>query len=643
MASDASRPILGGRLPFCLRVYSLMPKLFSDPEVIAEHIIRDVGTNLVVGLPLGLGKANHIVNALYARAAADRSINLTFFSALTLEKPNPGNLLERRFIGPVIDRLFGGYPDLAYADALHAGALPPNIKVIEFFFLAGRWLHVPFAQQHYISANYTHAASYILARGLNVVTQLVAKRVVDGVTRYSLSCNTDTTLEILRARTQGAASFKLIGQVNSELPFMPGLGDLPSDEFSAVLDSPETDFPLFAPPSEPISDTKYAIGLHAAGLVRDGGTLQIGIGQVGDALAQGLVVRHRDTTQFNAIMKRLVRGAEQLAALETGPFEKGLYGVSEMLFEAFVGLIEAGILKREVDGVALHGAFFLGPKSFYRALREMTPGQLARIQMMPVSFTNELYGDEDAKRAARVDARFVNNAMMATLMGSAISDGLESGQVISGVGGQYNFVAQAFALEGARAILALEATRQAGAKMQSNIRWNYGHDTIPRHLRDVFVTEYGVADVRGKSDADVIAAMLAVTDSRFQDELSKAAKDAGKLPKNFEIPASHRENFPERIAEALRPAREAGLLPSFPFGSDFTETEQRLIPALQILQQMQRTPLRLPGLLWEGLAHQPSAADQECLARLGLDRPANLPERVYRALVSAALVRSRIG
>ena len=88
-----------------------------------------------------------------------------------------------------------------------------------------------------------------------------------------------------------------------------------------------------------------------------------------------------------------------------------------MLFEAFLGLIDAGILKREVDGVVLHGAFFLGPKSFYRALREMTPDQIARIQMMPVSFTNELYGDEDAKRRARVDARFVNNAMMATLDG----------------------------------------------------------------------------------------------------------------------------------------------------------------------------------------------------------------------------------
>ena len=97
-----------------------MPKLFSDPEAIAEDIIRDVGTTLVVGLPLGLGKANHVINALYARAVADRSIKLTFFSALTLEKPKPANLLEKRFIGPVIDRLFGGYPDLAYADALHA-------------------------------------------------------------------------------------------------------------------------------------------------------------------------------------------------------------------------------------------------------------------------------------------------------------------------------------------------------------------------------------------------------------------------------------------------------------------------------------------------------------------------------------------
>ena len=261
--------------------------------------------------------------------------------------------------------------------------------------------------------------------------------------------------------------------------------------------------------------------------------------------------------------------------------------------------------------------------------------------MMPVSFTNELYGDEDRKKRARIDARFVNNAMMATLMGAAVSDGLENGQVVSGVGGQYNFVAQAFALPGARSILTVEATRQAGPKPQSNIRWSYGHETIPRHLRDIVVTEYGVADLRGKSDADVIAAMLQVADSRFQGELTRQAKDAGKLPANFEIPKSYRENYPERIAEALRPARQAGLLPSFPFGSDFTDVEQRLIPALQFLQEVQRTPLSLPALLWQGWTQPVAPGEAECLARLGLDKPSTWQERGYRALVRAALTKSQ--
>jgi hypothetical protein len=613
-----------------------MPKIFSDPEAIVDDIIREVGKTLVVGLPLGLGKANHIINALFRRAVADPSIHLTIFTALTLEKPSPRADLERRFIGPVIDRLFGGFPDLEYAKAVHRKTLPPNIQVVEFFFLAGQWIGNGYAQQHYISANYTHASSYLLTRGVNVILQLVAKRIVDGQTRYSLSSNTDTTLDLMRARTDRRIAFKLVAQVNSEMPFMPGEGDLAADEFHAVLDSPETDFPLFAPPSEPVSDTKYAIGLHAAGLVRDGGTLQIGIGQVGDALAQSLIVRHRDSKAYLDIMSGL---APATKPLESGAFSKGLYGVSEMFFEAFLGLIEAGVLKREVDGALLHAAFFLGPKAFYRALRDMAPAQLARIQMVPVSFTNQVYGDEDAKRRARVDARFVNNAMMATLMGAVVSDGLENGQVVSGVGGQYNFVAQAFALEGARSILTVESARGSGHKAASNIRWSYGHTTIPRHLRDVIITEYGVADLRGKSDADVIAAMLSVSDSRFQSELMKQAKDAGKLPKIFEIPALHRENYPERIATALKPARDTGLLPSFPFGTDFTDVEERLIPALLIVKNAAEHPEQLLRLAWQGLFTKPDSNAKDALARVQLDTPKSLTDRLYRALISAALAR----
>jgi len=612
-----------------------MSKVYADAHALADAILRDCGSKLVVGLPLGLGKANHIANVLCERAAADSALHLTIFTALTLEKPTPKSELERRFIGPVIERLFGGYPDLDYAKWLHADTLPKNIEVTEFFFLAGKWLRNGYAQQHYIAANYTHAVAGMLTRGLNVVLQLVAKRVVDGEVRYSLSCNTDTTLDLLKARAEGKIDFKLIGQVNSELPFMPGPGDLAASEFHAILDSEATDFPLFAPPSEPVGDAKYAIGLHAATLIEDGGALQIGIGQVGDALARSLIVRDRNNADFRAAVNRLSPG-EPARAL--APFAEGLNGLSEMFFEAFLGLIEAGIIRREVDGAWLHAAFFLGPKSFYRALREMPQDKLDRIQMMPVSFTNELYGDEAAKRLGRPKARFVNNAMMTTLLGDVISDGLSNGQVVSGVGGQYNFVAQAFALEGARSILTLEATRHNGKRLESNIRWSYDHVTIPRHLRDIVVTEYGIADLRGKSDAEVIAAMLCVADSRFQDALMNEAKVAGKLPKAYEIPLACRANTPERIARALAPLREKELLPEFPFGTDFTETEQRLIPALQRLQEASASPAALALLAWQGLqAH--GTDDAACLARMALDAPATMDERLYRWLLRGALTR----
>jgi acetyl-CoA hydrolase/transferase-like protein len=269
----------------------------------------------------------------------------------------------------------------------------------------------------------------------------------------------------------------------------------------------------------------------------------------------------------------------------------------------------------------------------------MPAHRLNRIQMKAVSFTNEIYDEEAAKRVARRDARFINNAMMATLLGGVVSDGLEDGRVVSGVGGQYNFVAQAFALEGARSILTVETTRKARGRDESNVRWSYGHLTIPRHLRDVIVTEYGVADLRGKPDHDVIAAMLAVADSRFQGELMRQAKDAGKLANGFELPPSVRDNFPDRISDALKPYRERGLLPAFPFGSDFTEVEQQLIPALETLKDASTSRLALMRLAIAGIGADASQV-VPALARLGLDKPTKFSDRLYRLLVTAALMRT---
>src|SRR6202012_4845137 len=106
------------------------------------------------------------------------------------------------------------------------------------------------------------------------------------------------TLDLLKERQSGRTKFIIAGQVNSELPFMAGDAAISESEFSFILKSPETDFELFSIPRKPVDLTDYAIGLHASRLVRDGGTLQIGIGSVGDAIAKGLILRHVNNDIF---------------------------------------------------------------------------------------------------------------------------------------------------------------------------------------------------------------------------------------------------------------------------------------------------------------------------------------------------------
>ncbi|MEM8744681.1 MAG: acetyl-CoA hydrolase/transferase C-terminal domain-containing protein [Pseudomonadota bacterium] len=609
------------------------PSSFTDAHALADDIIKRTGKRIVLALPLGLGKANLIVNALYARAAEDASISFKIITALTLETPHGTSDLHRRFIEPIGERLFAGYPDLEYARALRTGTLPPNIEVSEFFLLAGRWLGVAAAQRNYISTNYTQAAEYVMSQGVNVIAHMVAR----GQKAFSLSCNPDVTPDLLGARKTGKCEFLLVGQVNDRLPFMEGDAAIAPSDFSHILDSPEASHTLYGTPKMPVSLRDHATGLHIARLIPDGGTLQIGIGSIGDAVAHALILRHRQNKDFRSLVGKLEGDAPASTPGNDGPFEEGLYGLSEMFIDTFLDLMDADVLKRSVDGVVLHAAFFLGPNTFYERLRAMPDDQRQRIAMKPVSWVNALFREEAAKRAARVNARFVNNAMMATAMGAIISDGLDDGRVVSGVGGQHDFIVQSFALDGARSIIALSATRESGGKDHSNVRWSYGNQTIPRHLRDIVVTEYGVADLRGKTDQEVIAAMLSVTDSRFQGTLLDHAKAAGKIPRRYEIPERFRNNTPERIALALDPAREAGLLPSYPFGTDFTEIERQLISALDHVKRASGSKRNLAALAYRGFVGAPAAGEQQCIERMDLAQPRNVKERVSALLVRGAL------
>jgi hypothetical protein len=228
--------------------------------------------------------------------------------------------------------------------------------------------------------------------------------------------------------------------------------------------------------------------------------------------------------------------------------------------------------------------------------------------------------------------------MMVTLLGAAISDGLDNGQVVSGVGGQYNFVAMAHELPGARSILCLRATRTHGGRTTSNIVWNYAHETIPRHLRDIVVTEYGIADLRGRTDEEVIAALLNIADSRFQEQLLARARAARKIRVDYRIPAEYCANLPGRLEQALASGRRRGFFSEYPFGTDLTREEIALARALRYLGARTATKhARLATIGRALLAGAPQPSQAAALRRMGLEQPHGVSERLQQRLLVLAL------
>jgi hypothetical protein len=610
----------------------------------------------------------------------------------------------------------------------------------------GGFIGVPAAQQNYISCNYTHAFRDLLDSGVNVIAQLISKTQDNGPPLYSMSCNPEVALDLvprMRQQEKHGKPVAIVGQVNTQLPFMYGDAVVKGAEFDMIVDDPAYYTTLFGAPKMSISNADFMIGVHASTLIKDGGTLQIGIGSLGDALCYGLQLRHEHNGIFNEVLKKasiLNKFGPSIKKIGgVAPFDEGLYGSTEMLVDGYLHLIQSGIIKRKTysdislqrllnegkisedvtadtvaallaektirpaltrksfeflqhfgifkpevqfakktlsinghhipadledpdhgrliyqhclgdklkHGVLIHAGFFLGPQQFYDALHAMSEEERKCIYMTSVLNVNQLYenryGKEELKVLQRKHARFVNATLMVTLSGAVVSDGLENGQVVSGVGGQYNFVSMAHALPDGRSILMAKSTRSKGKSVSSNIVWNYGHITIPRHLRDIVITEYGVADLRGKMDKQIITALLNITDSRFQDELLRKAKAANKIPKDYTIPDPFRNNTPQRIADDLASFRQQGFFPPFPFGTDFTDDELAIGKSLRQLKEKmatQKVPLPLPSLRQAQKMIAVPGAARPYLKRLGLDEPQSGKERMMQRLVVYALSAS---
>ncbi|MDX2322368.1 MAG: acetyl-CoA hydrolase/transferase C-terminal domain-containing protein [Moritella sp.] len=712
----------------------------NDVEKLVDAVLAEVGNHIVLGLPIAIGKAITFSNALYQRAKADPNITLQIETAISLEIPRAKTDLENKFLAPFVRRQFADVQELDYMKDIRNNTLPDNITVFEFFFKAGSFLNSS-QQLNYTSTNYTHAVRDLIDKGVNVVAQVVAERQVDDVTTYSLCSNSDLALDMLpvleELKVAEGRKFVCVGEVNSNMPFMRNDAEVSANTFDFILESQEKDYALFAVPEDAISNADHMIGFYASSLIKDGGTLQLGIGSLCSALSYSLLLRHQSNEKYNQVFKDLNIETKFPLVKKVGGrgiFKQGLYGCSELMVDGFMHLYRAGILTRQVfsdlllqtllndkkiatdvgintlttllkhqaistvltaenvtylqkigvlkanitlyqdtlysnnesciadlsqentlkwiekhclgdklkGGIVMHGAFFIGPKSFYKALNQMTEADHAKFCMTSVNYVNDLYdhflGDQKIKAMQRKEARFFNSAMMVTLDGSAISDALENGQVVSGVGGQYNFVAQSHQMKDSRSILKLRSTCVRNGKLQSNVLFNYGHNTIPRQLRDVVVTEYGIADLRSKPDHIVYTELIKIADSRFQPQLLLQAKNAGKVAANYEIPVEFCNNTPEAIAAICNKHKQHGVFPKYPQGSSFTDSELKLIKALKSLKNKGQSKTGKFKLMLQGLtATKPTEEILQLLARMDLTNPVKFADRMAQRLLSKEL------
>jgi len=711
--------------------------IYDDVQKCVDELINHVGKEISFCMTLALGKPVLLINELYRRAKADPELKLQIYTALALEKPTGHSELEKRFLKPLAARIFDGVPDFQYMLDYRAGTLPPNVEIFENYSKAGTYLDNPTAQQNHIACHYTHTARDVLDAGINVLGQLISSHDIDGKTMYSMGCNPDICIEIAdtlkKQRAQGR-KVAIIGECNRNLPFMYGDAVVEADTYDIILKGPSFNYPLFGPPKDAVSLSDYMIGLNVSPLIKDGGTIQVGIGALGDAIVAGLIMRNEHNDMYKEILDKsgtLQRNQALITRFGgTGVFEQGLYGASEMFVDAFMQMYKKGIIKRQVfdsvplmklinggklspdqipadiidqllaleavqpeltakdfaflqkfgilrdgltyadgsisgggqlysgnmndeasrtairqllgtklkGGTVLQGAFYLGPKNFYQALNDMSEEERQKFSMCGVEVVNQLYGNEELRTLQRKDGRFVNTGMVVSLLGQIASDTLEDGRVVSGIGGQYNFAAMAHALKDGRLIMMIKSVKGSGKTLKSNIVFKYGTCSVPRHLRDIVVTEYGIADLRGKADKEVIARLINIADSRFQAQLLEQAKQAKKIPADYEIPAEFRNNYPEKIHALLHPYQHQGHFQPYPFGTDLTMEEMVLGGALKGFKGLATgSPGKLlTGMLAEFFKPVPKAAGKY-LEMMELDRPASMNERILRKTVVLAL------
>ncbi len=280
----------------------------------------------------------------------------------------------------------------------------------------------------------------------------------------------------------------VLAEVNAQMPFTRP-ATIHISEITAFV---EIDKPLLEIPLPKIGPVEEKIGEHVASLVPDRANLQLGIGAIPDA------------------------------ALKFLGHKKDLGIHTEMFSDGVVHLVRAGVITNKYNNLApgkLTATFLLGSKELYSFVNNNP-----MVNMHPVDYTN------DPCVAGQVDNLIsINSALQVDLMGQVAADSVGPRQY-SGPGGQVDFVRAASRSKGGKSIIAMPATAKGGTVSKISLRLDAGSAvTTSRNDVHYVVTEFGVAELRGKSLRRRAAALIAIAHPNFRESLTAEAKAAGLL------------------------------------------------------------------------------------------------------------------
>ncbi|EEQ60280.1 putative butyryl-CoA:acetate CoA-transferase [Clostridiales bacterium 1_7_47FAA] len=281
---------------------------------------------------------------------------------------------------------------------------------------------------------------------------------------------------------------RIIAQINPKMPTLGGK-KISLDKIDYIVPAESG---LYTIGRAEIDAKTQTIADYVAELVEDGATIQLGIGALPDAIARNLM----------------------------GKKDLGVH--SETLTEAMMELVQAGVInnsKKTLNPGICIGAQAAGSEKFYEFIDHHP-----LFAVYPVDYVNDPYVvGQNYKQTS------INSCMEVDLKGQVNSETV-GGRQYSGIGGQLDHVRGAQLSEGGKSILALNSTARQDTISKIVPYFAPGNvTTISRYDVHYIVTEYGVADLKYKTERQRALALISIAHPKFRDELKFKAAEMGIL------------------------------------------------------------------------------------------------------------------